>query len=219
VSGHKGLIVNLMVSLVFTIYFWLLYGSSAVLSQLAPVVHRVDFAFEQAIPFVPWASLVYLTVMPFLALAPFVLKTPERLLPLVATLALQVLIAWWVYLIFPVQVSFPPHAVAGAVGALYSLAVALALVGNALPSLHVALSVSVAWCYAAGKTKLIRFACWGWALSISVSTVLTHQHNVLDVAAGAMLAFMTMGFVYPCLQDSLGGDLKRLFSREGVMVS
>jgi membrane-associated phospholipid phosphatase len=116
-----------------------------------------------------------------------------------------------------VQVSFPPHAVAGAVRPLYSLAVALALVGNSLPSLHVALSVSVAWAYAAGKAKFIRFACWGWALSIAASTILTHQHNVLDVAAGAMLAFMTMGFVYPRLKDSLGRDLKRLFSREDVM--
>jgi fatty acid desaturase/membrane-associated phospholipid phosphatase len=210
-SKREALVVNLFVSLVFAMFFWLLYASGSVLSHSAPIVYRVDFAFEQAIPLVPWASLVYLTVTPFLLLAPFVLRTPERLIPLVATLALQVLTAWWVFLVFPVEVSFPRQEVTGFAGLLYSLADAINLDGNNVPSLHVALSISVAWACAEGKTTLVRAAFWGWALLISLSTVVTHQHNVLDVVTGAALAILTMGLVYPRLRKRLNIDLVQLF--------
>jgi membrane-associated phospholipid phosphatase len=58
---------------------------------------------------------------------------------------------------------------------------------------------------------LTRAAFWGWALLISLSTVLTHQHNVLDVVTGAALAILTMGLVYPRLQNRLSIDLVLLF--------
>ena len=217
-SEREALVVNLAISLVFAVFFWLLYGSASALFHAAPALHRVDFAFEQAIPFVPWAALVYLTVTPFLWIAPFVLRTPERLIPLVATLALQVLVAWWIFLLFPVQVSFPRHDVAGFAGLLYSLADAINLDGNNVPSLHVALSISVAWACAEGKTVLVRAAFWGWASLIALSTILTHQHNVLDVVTGAALAVLTMGFVYPRLQNRLSVDLKLLFRDKPALV-
>jgi membrane-associated phospholipid phosphatase len=188
------------------------------LSNSAPAVHRVAFAFEQAIPFIPWASLAYLTVTPFLLLAPFVLKTPERLIPLVATLMVQVLIAWWIFLVFPVDVSFPRHDVTGSAGIVYSLADTINLDGNNLPSLHVALSISVAWACAAGKSTLLRATYWGWACLISISTILTHQHNVLDVVTGAALAVLAMGFLYPRLQYRLSVDLKLLFRDKAALV-
>jgi membrane-associated phospholipid phosphatase len=217
-STREALVVNLVISLVFAIFFWLLYGSGSVLFRSLPTLHRVDFAFEQFIPFVPWASVIYLTVTPFLWLAPFVLRTPEQLIPLVATLALQVLIAWCVFVAFPVEVSFPRHEVAGLAGLLYSLADAINLDGNSVPSLHVALSISVAWACAAGKTTLVRAVFWGWALLIALSTILSHQHNILDVVTGAALAILTMGFVYPRLQNRLAVDLELLFRDRPALV-
>ena len=202
--------VNLIVSLVFGLLFCLLYGSGSALFHVATDIHRVDFPFEQAIPFVPWASLVYLTVTPMLMLAPFVLKSPVKLVPFAATLALEVLIAWWIFVLFPVEVSFPAHVISGMSGWFYSIADAINLNGNALPSLHVALSFSAAWAYGAGTGVSTRALYWLWALAISVSTLLTHQHNVLDVAAGIVLATITMACVYSYLQHCLNDDIKQL---------
>jgi fatty acid desaturase/membrane-associated phospholipid phosphatase len=217
-SRREALIVNLVLSVVFAAFFWLLYGSGSLYFNSAPAVHRVAFSFEQLIPFVPWASLVYLTVTPFLLLAPFVLKTPERLMPLIATLALEVLTAWWIFLLFPVEVSFPPDDITGLAQIPFALADAINLDGNSLPSLHVALSISVAWACAAGKSMAVRAAYWGWALLISLSTLLTHQHNVLDVVAGAALAILAMGLVYPRLRNRISVDLKHLFREQPALV-
>ncbi len=215
-SWSEALTVNLVLSFVFAAFFWLVYGSASLLFHSVPAVHRVDFAFEQAIPFVPWASLAYLTVVPFLALAPFVFKTPEQLVPFGVALVLEVFIAWWVFLTFPVEVSFPRPNVTGAAGFFYSVARSVALDGNSVPSLHVALTMSAAWAYAVRKTKIVRASYWVWAVAISASTILTHQHNVLDVVAGAALAMLTMGFVYPGLQHRLCASLAVLHSGEGV---
>ncbi len=217
-SSREALIVNLMLSVVFAAFFWLLYGSGSLYFNSAPAVHRVAFSFEQLIPFVPWASLIYLTVTPFMLLAPFVLRTPERLIPLVAALALEVALAWWIFLLFPVEVSFPPHDITGLAQIPYALADAINLDGNSLPSLHVALSISVAWACAAGKSALARTAYWGWAFLISLSTLLTHQHNVLDVVAGAALATLAMGLVYPRLRNRISVDLKHLFREQLALV-
>jgi fatty acid desaturase len=217
-SEREALVVNIVVSLIFGIFFWLIYGSGSALYHSAPTLHRVDFAFEQSIPFVPWASLVYLTAAPFLWVAPFVLRTPEQLVPLAVALALELLIAWWIFLLFPVEVSFPPPEVSGVTGLLFSWADALNLDGNSLPSLHGALPLSVAWACAEGKTVLVRAALWGWAWLIALSTTLTHQHNVLDVVAGAALAFAAMSFVYPRVQHRLSIDLKLLFRDKPPLV-
>jgi len=53
---------------------------------------------------------------------------------------------------------------------------------------------------------------------IALSTILTHQHNVLDVVTGAAQAVLTMGFVYPRLQYRLSVDLKLLFRDKPALV-
>lgn len=58
---------------------------------------------------------------------------------------------------------------------------------NAFPSLHVAVSIIIWWGYYKLKSDLLRIMTV-WMLLIVISTVLTKQHYLLDIAGGVILA-------------------------------
>src|ERR1700744_4223993 len=89
----RALAINAALAAVFTAYFWIVYGACDMLAAHAAWRYHVALPFESMIPFVPWAAAIYLTITPFLCLALFVLRTPERVLPLFATLCAEVTMA------------------------------------------------------------------------------------------------------------------------------
>jgi PAP2 superfamily len=188
---------NLMLSVAFAAYFWIVYLTGNFVAAHAAVRRQVALPFESAIPFVPWAAVIYLTVTPLFCLAPFIFRTPERLLPLFVTMCVEVTVAGIVFCLFPVELSFPPHEVAGAAGFLYRLAGDVALSYNCVPSLHVALALTCAYTYASVGARRWRIFIWSWAGAIVASTLLTHQHHLADLAAGIILAGLAVRYVPP----------------------
>lgn len=77
--------------------------------------------------------------------------------------------------------------------------------GNNFPSLHVALSVSAVLAYLPLVKSPWKAFFATWALLIVLSTLLTRQHGLADVAGGLALAFGAMGFVYPKAVKTLAG--------------
>jgi hypothetical protein len=98
---------NLMLSLAFAAYFWIVYGTGDFVAAHAAERFHVALPFEQSIPFVPWAAVIYLTVTPLFCLAPFIFRTPERLLPLFVTMCVEVTIAGVIFCLFPVELRSP----------------------------------------------------------------------------------------------------------------
>jgi hypothetical protein len=188
---------NLILALAFAAYFWTVYGIGDFVAAHATARYHVALPFEQAIPFVPWAAVIYLTVTPLFCLAPFVFRTPERLLPLFVTMCVEVTIAGVIFCLFPVELSFPPHEVAGAAGFVYRLASAVVLTYNCVPSLHVALALTCAFAYASVGGWSWRVFVWSWAGAIVASTLLTHQHHLADLASGMILAALAVRYVPP----------------------
>lgn len=62
---------------------------------------------------------------------------------------------------------------------------------NIFPSLHTANALMIAAAFQHAGPRWSRPLLWLWALSICASTVLVKQHYILDVAAGAILAYVT----------------------------
>jgi hypothetical protein len=189
--------INLFLSIAFAAYFWIVYWLGDFVAARATERFHVALSFELFIPFVPWAAVVYLTVTPLLCLAPFIFRTPERLLPLFVTLCAEVTIAGAIFCILPVELSFAPQEVTGSAGVFLRLAHTIALTYNCLPSLHVALAVSAAWAYAPAGGWRWRILVWSWAAAIVVSTLLTHQHHLADLAGGVLLSAVGMRYVLP----------------------
>ena len=59
---------------------------------------------------------------------------------------------------------------------------------NLVPSLHVALAAVCLQAFWEGRSMPVRVALVLWGLALALSTIFTHQHHVLDVVAGAVLA-------------------------------
>lgn len=151
---------------------------------------------ELSIPLVPVMVLPYCSVYLGVLLAPFVLRTRHEIDALAAATARVILIAGVAFLLVPAELGFAPVAQALAdtrmAGErlwleLLLLADAVNLDYNLVPSLHVALFVTCLGAYLARASRFARVLLIAWIAVVAVSTVLTHQHHLIDVTAGAAL--------------------------------
>lgn len=188
---------NLALSLSFVAIFLSVYSLADYLSGLSGFRIPAAFAFERRIPFLPAASIIYLSIIPLLFLANLIFPNPLRLLPLLATLSLEVLVAGVIFVFLPIEKIFPPRIVEGAWGYPFGIADFVNLDHNDLPALHVALSLSAVIAYGAVSNASARLFYYGWAAAIAVSALLMHEHHIADIVAGGVLAVLAMKTVYP----------------------
>jgi len=158
----------------------------------------VHLAAELRIPFVPAMTVAYMSIYLLFVLAPFVLRTRQELRAAVATLAVITLAGGIGFLLFPAEVAFPPppESALGIWAGLYHFAADLSLTYNLLPSLHVALSVACVAMFSPRASPKGSVALWAWAALIAASTVLIHEHHILDVVTGWLLAVACVRAVY-----------------------
>lgn len=145
---------------------------------------------ELAIPFWPAAIVVYDSLYLLFLLAPFVLRTRASFRHLAVSAVAVILIAGCLFLLFPAELGFVRAAVSGPFQPIFDASDRLNLDYNLVPSLHVALAaicLQAFWPSASGSVRA-GLAMWGTALALS--TLFTHQHHLLDVGAGALLAFV-----------------------------
>jgi membrane-associated phospholipid phosphatase len=143
---------------------------------------------ELAIPLWPSAVLVYDSLYVLLLLAPFVVRTAEAFRHLAVAAALAIVIAGIVFLLLPAELGFARPAVTGPFAKMFAITDRVNLDYNLVPSLHVALAVLCVQAFWRVSSLLVRVVLALWALALAASTLLTHQHHVLDVVTGAALA-------------------------------
>jgi membrane-associated phospholipid phosphatase len=193
-----------------TLWFLLIYGGADWITEHRSLRVRIDLPGELALPFVPEAILVYMSIYLLVAGAPFVLRSRRELLALALTLDAEILAAGIVFLLFPVQLAFPAPTQLGALPGLFRFASRLNLTYNLFPSLHVALTVTCVSAFAPRAPAAGAAALWAWAAAVAASTVLTRQHHVADVVAGWALGAAGNAWLYrrlrrPGPEGSAGG--------------
>ena len=181
----------------FALIFYACYGGASVVTGLHNLRLRVHFDFEQHFPFVPAFTLVYLSLNVMLALTPFILRTRQTFLPLFLTMSAETILASFCFVLLPIADGYSPMLVSGFWGSVFSLADVVNLDHNYLPSLHVALAVTAALAFSQRCGRVGKLLLYSWATAIAVSTLLTHQHYVLDVITGIGLAVTMTRIVYP----------------------
>lgn len=187
-----------LLALANTVWFEIVYAGMDALTAHRSLRVPVHFPEELRIPLVPAMSIFYMSIYPLFLLAPFVLRTRREFRAMVITLAVIIGCSGIVFLLLPAQLAYaPPHeADLGVWAGLYHLSDTLNLTYNLLPSLHVALAVACAAVFAPRAPAAVKAVLWLWVSLIAASTVLIHQHHVLDVVTGWLLAMVCVRAVY-----------------------
>jgi membrane-associated phospholipid phosphatase len=196
--GWKHLCYAALLSMANGLWFALVYGGMDALTARRSLRVPVHFPAELRIPLVPAMTVFYMSLYLLFLMAPFVLRTRREFRAAVWTLAVVIACGGLGFLAFPAQLAFAPprEAELGAWAGLFHLADRLNLTYNLLPSLHVAMGVVCVAAFSPRASRIGKVALWSWAALIAASTVLTHQHHVLDVVTGWLLAVVCVKLVF-----------------------
>jgi membrane-associated phospholipid phosphatase len=145
---------------------------------------------ELAIPLWPSMILVYDSLYLLFILAPFVLRTREHLNRLALTAAATITASGILFLIFPAELGFRPPIVTGPFKTIFEVSDKLNLDYNLVPSLHVGLAMICLQAFWPKRSLVARTWLAVWGVALVLSTLLTHQHHVLDAVSGAGLALV-----------------------------
>jgi hypothetical protein len=193
--GWLLLSYTLVLAIPVLLWWVFVYHGANWLTDLRSYRVRIHLDAELAIPLVPPFILAYLSMDLVFVPAPFILRNRRELEALCLSLMGVTTAAGLSFLLFPAELAYP-HGDPGAWSRLFTFAQDMALPFNLVPSLHVAMSCI---CLAAYSTRcgIAGKALLGvWAFAIALSTLLTHQHHVLDVATGLALAVAGKRFIY-----------------------
>ncbi len=178
---------------VLTLLWCVVYGGANWIVSAHDQRVRLHFDWEMSLPFLPGAAVVYLSLFPMLWLSPFVIHSAERLKELAKALARLICISGVGFLLLPSDDVRVHGAVSGFSGWVFELADRINLDHNHFPSLHVGMAVLCARTLARTAGRRAAAVVWIWALAISLSTLITHQHYVVDVVAGGLLGWCVVG--------------------------
>jgi membrane-associated phospholipid phosphatase len=173
----------------FLLYFALVYFGLGSLSVWLGRSMDLYAAWETRIPCVPFMVWIYLSLYAIFTL-PLLHMSSDQMAALSRQSTVMLLVAGATFLALPGRLGYLPAAYTGIDGSILAFLDGLsATTGhNLVPSLHVAFSALillscrdlVSW-----RLSLIYIV---WLVLICASTVLTHQHHLLDIATGLALA-------------------------------
>ncbi len=176
------------VSIWTSLLFLGVYNATNWLSSWRKVTSTIYFEWERHIPFVPAMILPYMSIDLFFVTAPFLCSTRLELSLLARRIALAIVIAGLCFLAFPLTLAVDRPVASGAMGAVFNWFRGVDLPYNLCPSLHIALRTILADTFARHTRGLTRWASHIWFSLIGLSTLLTYQHHLIDVAGGFVLA-------------------------------
>lgn len=111
-------------------------------------------------------------------------------------LSIEVIAAGLCFILFPIEKSFPPRQVDGFFAFFFNFADTINLSYNDLPSLHVALSLVACAAFAQCSNSIAKVLFTIWAILITASTLFIHEHHLLDIVIGVLLAVLAFVFIY-----------------------
>ena len=175
--------------------FMVVYSGTNWLTSLRPFVGKLYFAWEEMIPFVPLMVIPYMSIDLFFVGAPFLCADRQELSTFSKRIVLTVLLAGTCFLLFPLQLAHERPEMTGWLGATFGWFFSADLPYNLCPSLHIGLRTVLAEIYARHTRGWTNLASHLWFSLIGFSTLLTHQHHIIDIAGGFLLALVVFYLV------------------------
>lgn len=182
-----------------TLLFCVVYGGADYITAHRTTQLALYLPAELAIPLWPPAILIYDSLYLLFILAPFVLRSDADFRRLAREASVLIVISGVCFLLLPARLGFPAPHVVGPLRATFEASDRLNLTYNLVPSLHVGLAMLCLIEFWPRVTPRVRVALAVWGVALALSTLFTHQHHVLDVIAGAALAWAVCRVPLPAL--------------------
>ena len=179
-----------------SLWFLFVYGGADWVASQHSYRIPIGMNWERNIPYVPATVVAYMSIYGLFLLAPFLLRQQSELEQFSVALAVMIGIGGVVFLLFPGESLFEPLQ-PQSWQSWIRVADALNLDNNYLPSLHVGLSVACVTAYTRRTSPFFSWLLWAWAIAIALSTLLLHEHHVIDVVTGWCLASVCVRYFLP----------------------
>lgn len=200
--------------LIIDVLFFAIYGSINWLTSRRSDLFELYVQMELAIPLVPEAIWVYLSMLLLFCLPIFTISR-ERARREASAAILALFVAAFVWLLIPARLGFE-RVIPEGYEWVYRTMFMLDHPHNLVPSLHVIFSSLAVFACGQYAPHRIKIGLWLWLTAIAVSTILTHQHHVLDVITGLLVAVVCRSLlVRPSARSNL--VFTPSFNRENIV--
>jgi len=187
-------------SVLLSTLFVVVYGSTNWFTAHRPNtgVKTWYFAWEPTvIPYVPPLIVPYMSMDLFFFMAPFLCHNKREIRDFARRVCFSILTAAVFFLLLPLRLAWPARpAVSGWFGGFVEKSCTAPFLmeypHNLFPALHIVLCLIVADVYGRHTRGIVRILSYTWFGLIGISTVLTWQHHLVDVAGG----FVVAGFAF-----------------------
>jgi len=175
-------------SVLVGIAFFAVYPTMNWLTSLRSSPLHLYFDAELAIPFVPQFIWPYLSMYALFLIPPLLIPA-ESMPALGRQLIAGCLISAVCFLVLPAELGFTRELPRAPYTAIYAKVFSVDRPFNLVPSLHVIFSTAIALACADFARPALRKTFLFWLAVIVASTVLVHQHHLLDVAIALVIVF------------------------------
>jgi membrane-associated phospholipid phosphatase len=182
-----------------TLAFMLCYQATNLLAFQSNISRNAAISLDASIPFVEWMIVPYLCSGLFFMASFFMVNTLDDVRVLSQRMLLATVAACLVFALYPLRFSMPRPVIESSLfSALFESLSIFDQPYNQLPSLHVAYCLifwpSLSACF---KNPAAKIVLAGMLITISMATLFTYQHHLLDVMAGFALGVLCIASIKP----------------------
>lgn len=188
---HPAIVArSLRWALALLVLFTIVYGGINELTARRSDHLALWFQWERAIPFVPAMVWAYLSIFASFFLPMFALDA-RGIETLCRRLAAATVISAVCFLLFPSQLGFDRPQIVPGYEPVFGMLHGIDRPHNLAPSLHVSWSCILLPALARVSGRWLRGLFNLWLVLLVASVLLVHQHHVLDVVGGILVALAT----------------------------
>ena len=159
--------------------------------------YQLYFEFEREIPMVPWMIHIYNSFHILLFMNFLIIKDPLKIKAIAISLISSSAIASVFFLLLPAELGFSRTENIQCYELWYNALHWLDHPHNLVPSLHITFSALSAYVISTEMGSVfLRLIFLLWFLLICSSIVLVHQHHLIDIVSGFVLAVLVKFAIY-----------------------
>jgi membrane-associated phospholipid phosphatase len=182
---------------VITLVFIAVYPTINWFTETRAHRYQLYLPFELEISLVPAFIWAYIS-MYALFLMPLLMVSAERMNALGKQLVAGTIICGVVFLVLPADLGFTREVPSEALYAsTFSALFGVDKPHNLMPSLHVVFSCLILFMCRDGANMVLRVLLFVWVVLIVASTVLVHQHHLIDALTGLAVVMILRRFIRP----------------------